>query len=54
MSKYRVTLVVEMDVDADDPDEAFEYVHHEATKNADFTVVESFKPVLVINLEGTA
>ena len=44
MKKYRVTLVVEMDVTADDADEAFEYVHHEATKNSDFTVVESYEP----------
>lgn len=42
--KYRVTLVVDMDVEADSPDEAFDFVHHEATKNADFTVVESFDP----------
>lgn len=47
--KYRVTLVVEMDVEADNDEEAFEYVHHEATKNADFTVVESFDAVSLVD-----
>lgn len=42
--QYRVTLVVDMDVYAEDADSAFDYVHHEATKNAGFTVIESYDP----------
>ena len=45
---WRVTMVVEMDVATDTAEGAFEYAHHEATRNSDFTCVESFDPVEVV------
>ena len=45
MTTYRVTLVVDMDIEADDPDTAFDFVHDIATRDNDFTVVDSFDPI---------